>query len=122
MYTNGLMDLQSLKALVLEKLGKTDEASALALRAKATNPSDDITLTTLQTVFQRLNNCMIFIFGVLLPMLFVLVTVWLLISRAERYASNYVIAVLLNLLLCRKVHKFLTRRLGLSSRSSDKSL
>lgn len=60
MYTNGLMDLQSLKALVLEKLGKTDEASALALRAKATNPSDDITLTTLQTVFQRLNNCMIF--------------------------------------------------------------
>lgn len=122
MYTNGLMDLQSLKALVLEKLGKTDEASALALRAKATNPSDDITLTTLQTVFQRLNNCMIFIFGVLLPILFVLVTVWLLISRAERYASNYVIAVLLNLLLCRKVHKFLTRRLGLSSRSSDKSL
>lgn len=116
------MDLQSLKALVLEKLGKTDEASALALRAKATNPSDDITLTTLQTVFQRLNNCMIFIFGVLLPILFVLVTVWLLISRAERYASNYVIAVLLNLLLCRKVHKFLTRRLGLSSRSSDKSL
>jgi hypothetical protein len=44
-----------LKALILEKLGKLEEASELALRAKSANPLDDVTLNTLQTVFQRLN-------------------------------------------------------------------
>lgn len=47
--------LFALKALILEKLGKLDEALELALRAKAANPLDDLTLNTLQTVFQRLN-------------------------------------------------------------------
>ncbi|KAG0563622.1 hypothetical protein KC19_8G046000 [Ceratodon purpureus] len=47
--------LFALKALILEKLGKVDEASELALRAKSFNPLDDITLNTLQTVLQRLN-------------------------------------------------------------------
>lgn len=49
--------MQALKALILEKLGKQEEASELALRAKSVNPVDDITLNTLQTVFQRLNMC-----------------------------------------------------------------
>lgn len=49
--------MQALKALILEKLGKVEEASELALRAKAANPLDDITLNTLQTVFQRLKMC-----------------------------------------------------------------
>ena len=47
--------MQALKALILEKLGKLEEATELALRAKAANPLDDLTLNTLQTVFQRLN-------------------------------------------------------------------
>lgn len=52
-----VVELQALKALILEKLGKVEEASELALRAKAANPVDDITLNTLQSVFQRLNMC-----------------------------------------------------------------
>lgn len=52
--------MQALKALILEKLGKLEEASEIALRAKSANPLDDITLNTLQTVFQRLNMCAYF--------------------------------------------------------------
>lgn len=55
--------LQALKALVLERMGKPDEALSVCLNAKEllyTNDSllmDDLTLSTLQTVFQRLDHC-----------------------------------------------------------------
>lgn len=46
----------SLKALVLERMGKPDEALPLCLNAKDANPVDDLTLSTLQIVFQRLDR------------------------------------------------------------------
>lgn len=55
--------LQALKALILERMGKADEALSVCLSAKEllyTNDSvlmDDLTLSTLQIVFQRLDHC-----------------------------------------------------------------
>lgn len=55
--------LQALKALILERMGKPDEAFSVCLNAKEllfTNESllmDDLTLSTLQIVFQRLDHC-----------------------------------------------------------------
>lgn len=46
----------SLKALVLERMGKPDEALPLCLNAKDASPVDDLTLSTLQIVFQRLDR------------------------------------------------------------------
>jgi predicted Zn-dependent protease len=50
--------LLALKALVLERLGKDEEAADLCEQAKASGPVDEFTLTTLQLVFQRLHKCM----------------------------------------------------------------
>lgn len=53
---------QALKALILERMGKPDEALSVCLSAKEllyTNDSiliDDLTLSTLQIVFQRLDH------------------------------------------------------------------
>lgn len=58
--------VQSLKALVLERMGKSDEALSVCLSAKEqlhSNDSalmDDLTLSTLQIVFQRLGHCQYF--------------------------------------------------------------
>ena len=55
--------MQALKALILERMGKPDEALSVCLNAKEllhTNDSiliDDLTLSTLQIVFQRLAHC-----------------------------------------------------------------
>lgn len=55
--------MQALKALILERMGKNDEALSVCLNAKEilfTNDSsiiDDLTLSTLQIVFQRLDHC-----------------------------------------------------------------
>lgn len=55
--------LQALKALILERMGKPDEALTVCLSAKDLlykNDSvlmDDLTLSTLQIVFQRLDHC-----------------------------------------------------------------
>eukprot|EP01018_Ginkgo_biloba_P000164 Gb_27006 [translate_table: standard] len=46
----------ALKALVLERMGKPDEALPLCLNAKDAGPVDDLTLSTLQIVFQRLDR------------------------------------------------------------------
>ncbi|EFJ28002.1 hypothetical protein SELMODRAFT_7955, partial [Selaginella moellendorffii] len=43
-----------LKALVLERLGKPDEALALCRQAKDMQPIDDMTLKALQLVYHRL--------------------------------------------------------------------
>lgn len=57
------MLLQALKALILERMGKSDEALSICLNAKELlykNESllmDDLTLSTLQIVFQRLDHC-----------------------------------------------------------------
>ncbi|THG19513.1 hypothetical protein TEA_027419 [Camellia sinensis var. sinensis] len=54
--------MQALKALILERMGKSDEALSVCLNAKDllhTNDSiliDDLTLSTLQIVFQRLDH------------------------------------------------------------------
>ncbi|KAH9570262.1 hypothetical protein CY35_02G031200 [Sphagnum magellanicum] len=48
--------LLALKALVLERLGKDEEAADLCDQAKASGPVDEFTLTTLQLVFQRLHK------------------------------------------------------------------
>lgn len=54
--------LQALKALILERMGKAEEALSVCLSAKEllyTNDSflmDDLTLSTLQIVFQRLDH------------------------------------------------------------------
>lgn len=55
---------QALKALILERMGKNEEALTVCLNAKeilCTNDSnvfvDDLTLSTLQIVFQRLDHC-----------------------------------------------------------------
>lgn len=59
----------ALKALVLERMGKSEEAFAVSLNAKDllyTNDSlliDDLTLSTLQIVFQRLDHCQYSIFS-----------------------------------------------------------
>ncbi|KAH7301648.1 hypothetical protein KP509_23G036000 [Ceratopteris richardii] len=45
-----------LKALVLERMGKTDEALDLCKQAKESEPIDDLTLSTLQIVYQRLGH------------------------------------------------------------------
>lgn len=58
-----LIVLQALKALILERMGKSDEALSVCLSAKellVTNDSvlmDELTLSTLQIVFQRLDHC-----------------------------------------------------------------
>ncbi|KAL3691655.1 hypothetical protein R1sor_005306 [Riccia sorocarpa] len=44
----------ALKALVLERTGKPDEAVALCTQAKDTKPVDDLTLSTLQLVYSKL--------------------------------------------------------------------
>ncbi|KAG6541822.1 hypothetical protein Mapa_016838 [Marchantia paleacea] len=44
----------ALKALVLERIGKPDEALVLCKHAKDTGPVDDLTLSTLQMVYSRL--------------------------------------------------------------------
>lgn len=55
--------VQALKALILERMGKPDEALSVCLNAKEllyANDSllmDDLTLSTLQIVFQRLDHC-----------------------------------------------------------------
>ena len=55
--------MQALKALILERMGKAEEALSVCLNAKDqlyTNDSvliDDLTLSTLQIVFQRLDHC-----------------------------------------------------------------
>lgn len=55
--------LQALKALILERMGKAEEALSVCLNAKEllyNNDSvlmDDLTLSTLQIVFQRLDHC-----------------------------------------------------------------
>lgn len=55
--------MQALKALILERMGKADEALSVCLNAKEllyTNDFaliDDLTLSTLQIVFQRLDHC-----------------------------------------------------------------
>lgn len=55
--------MQALKALILERIGKCDEALSVCLNAKEllyTNDCmfiDDLTLSTLQIVFQRLDHC-----------------------------------------------------------------
>ncbi|PHT38100.1 hypothetical protein CQW23_21673 [Capsicum baccatum] len=55
-------DIKALKALVLERMGKAEEAFSVCLSAKEllyTNDSvliDDLTLSTLQIVFQRLDH------------------------------------------------------------------
>lgn len=54
---------QALKALILERMGKAEEALSVCLNAKEllyNNDSvlmDDLTLSTLQIVFQRLDHC-----------------------------------------------------------------
>ncbi|KAL0419191.1 UNVERIFIED_CONTAM: N-terminal acetyltransferase B complex auxiliary subunit NAA25, partial [Sesamum radiatum] len=55
----------ALKALILERMGKNEEALSVCLNAKeilCTNDSnvfvDDLTLSTLQIVFQRLDHCL----------------------------------------------------------------
>lgn len=54
---------QALKGLILERMGKLDEALSVCINAKEllfTNASvliDDLTLSTLQIVFQRLDHC-----------------------------------------------------------------
>lgn len=59
----------ALKALVLERMGKPEEAFEVSLNAKQflyTNDSlliDDLTLSTLQIVFQRLDHCQYFMFS-----------------------------------------------------------
>lgn len=45
-----------LKALVLERMGKTEEAFTLCEQAKRFGPTDDLTLSTLQIVYQRLDH------------------------------------------------------------------
>ncbi|GLJ38445.1 hypothetical protein SUGI_0782890 [Cryptomeria japonica] len=45
----------ALKALVLERMGKLEESLPLCLNAKDAGPVDDLTLSTLQIVFQRLD-------------------------------------------------------------------
>lgn len=55
--------MQALKALILERMGKLEEALAVCMNAKDLlykNDSlliDDLTLSTLQIVFQRLDHC-----------------------------------------------------------------
>lgn len=55
--------MQALKALILERMGKAEEALSICLNAKEllyANESvliDDLTLSTLQIVFQRLDHC-----------------------------------------------------------------
>ena len=55
--------LQALKALILERMGKPEEALSVCLNAKEllhTNDAvlmDDLTLSTMQIVFQRLDHC-----------------------------------------------------------------
>lgn len=55
--------MQALKSLILERMGKSDEALSVCLNAKDLlykNDSllmDDLTLSTLQIVFQRLDRC-----------------------------------------------------------------
>jgi N-terminal acetyltransferase B complex non-catalytic subunit len=55
--------MQALKSLILERMGKSDEALSVCLNAKELlykNDSllmDDLTLSTLQIVFQRLDRC-----------------------------------------------------------------
>ncbi|KAL2622376.1 hypothetical protein R1flu_002581 [Riccia fluitans] len=44
----------ALKALVLERTGKPDEAVTLCTQAKETKPVDDLTLSTLQLVYSKL--------------------------------------------------------------------
>lgn len=45
-----------LKALVLERMGKAEEALTLCEQAKTSGPIDDLTLSTLQIVYQRLDR------------------------------------------------------------------
>ena len=58
-----LKNLQALKALILERMGKSEEALSLCLEAtellhkNVTLLMDDLTLSTLQIVFQRLGRC-----------------------------------------------------------------
>lgn len=55
--------LQALKALIHERMGKPDEALTVCLDAKEllykddSSLMDDLTLSTLQIVFQRLDHC-----------------------------------------------------------------
>lgn len=55
--------MQALKALILERMGKPDEAFSACLNAKELLYSDDsaimddLTLSTLQIAFERLNHC-----------------------------------------------------------------
>lgn len=62
-----LMMVQALKALILERMGKNEEALSVCLNAKEILCSensnvyvDDLTLSTLQIVFQRLDHCKCF--------------------------------------------------------------
>lgn len=56
--------MQALKALILERMGKLEEALPICLTAKEqlqSNDSvyiDDLTLSTLQIVFHRLDQCL----------------------------------------------------------------
>lgn len=59
-----LLIVQAMKALILERMGKNEEALSVCLNAKeilCTNDCnvfvDDLTLSTLQIVFQRLDHC-----------------------------------------------------------------
>jgi hypothetical protein len=45
----------ALKALVLERTGKSDEALLLCQQARDSGPVDELTLNTLQTVYNRLH-------------------------------------------------------------------
>lgn len=55
---------QALKALILERMGKPEESLGICLEAKELLQSnnsvhvDDLTLSTLQIVFQRLDHCL----------------------------------------------------------------
>lgn len=58
--------MQALKALILERMGKTEEALSVCINAKDLlykNDAfliDDLTLSTLQIVFQRLDHRLYF--------------------------------------------------------------
>lgn len=49
--------VQALKALVLERIGKSEEALLLCQQARDSGPVDELTLNTLQTVYNRLHLC-----------------------------------------------------------------